>query len=124
MRRTRVLCESVLTYPYVSQYSLTKKIRKDWHPRLTIAENLYTMVYMMNNKGNIMKTILDLGAYAVQMIFVIAAAPFLALGYGFVKLTGGDPMNLDGMGVDFISMVIVAIIAAVAVGSFAIGYFL
>ena len=71
-----------------------------------------------------MKTILGLAAYAIQVTFVIAAAPFLALGYGFVKLIGGDPMNLDGMGVDFIIMVIVAIIAAVAVGSFAIGYFL
>jgi hypothetical protein len=82
------------------------------------------MVYMMNNKGNKLKTILGLGAYAVQMIFVIAAAPFLGLGYAVVKLTGGDPMSMDGMGVDFIIMIIVAIIAAVAVGSFAIGYFL
>jgi hypothetical protein len=41
-----------------------------------------------------------------------------------VKLTGGDPMSMDGMGVDFIIMVIVAIIAAVAAGSFAFGYFL
>ena len=71
-----------------------------------------------------MKTVLGLAGYVVQVAFVIAAAPFLALGYGVVKLTGGDPMNLDGMGVDFIIMVIVAIIAAVAVGSFAFGYFL
>ena len=71
-----------------------------------------------------MKTILDLGLYAVNMVFVIAAAPFLAVGYAVVKLTGGDPMSMDGMGVDFIIMVIVAIIAAVAVGSFAFGYFL
>jgi hypothetical protein len=79
---------------------------------------------MMNNKGNKLKTILGLVAYVVQVAFVIAAAPFLAVGYGVVKLTGGDPMSMDGMGVDFIIMVIVAIIAAVAVGSFAIGYFL
>jgi hypothetical protein len=79
---------------------------------------------MMNKKGNKMKYILGLGAYAIQLVGFLALAPFLAVGYAVVKLTGGDPMSMDGMGVDFIIMIIVAIIAAVAVGSFAVGYFL
>jgi uncharacterized membrane protein YwzB len=59
---------------------------------------------------------------AVQLICFIAILPFLAIGFVAVKLMGGDPMSMDGMGTDFIIMVIVAIIAAVAAGSFAIGY--
>jgi uncharacterized membrane protein YwzB len=59
---------------------------------------------------------------AVQLICFIAILPFLAIGFVAVKLMGGDPMSMDGMGTDFIIMVIVAIIAAVATGAFAIGY--
>jgi hypothetical protein len=63
-------------------------------------------------------------AYVIQLVGFLAIAPFLAIGYAVVKLTGGDPMSMDGMGLDFIIMVIVAIIAAVAAGSFTIGYLL
>jgi hypothetical protein len=59
---------------------------------------------------------------AVQLVCFIAILPFLAIGFVAVKLMGGDPTSMDSMGVDFIVMVIVAIIAAVATGAFAIGY--
>jgi len=63
-------------------------------------------------------------AYAIQLVCFIAILPFLAVGFAAVKLMGGDPMSMDGMGTDFIIMIITALIAAIAAGSFAIGYFI
>jgi hypothetical protein len=59
---------------------------------------------------------------AVQLICFIAILPFLAIGFVAVKLMGGDPMSMDGMGIGFVIMIITALIAAVATGAFAIGY--
>jgi hypothetical protein len=55
---------------------------------------------------------------------MILIMPFIGVGFLVVKLMGGDPMSMDGMGTDFIIMIITALIAAVAVLSFTIGYFL
>jgi hypothetical protein len=62
--------------------------------------------------------------YAVQLVGVVAMLPFLALGFGLVKLMGGDPMSMDGFGTDFVIMVITALVAAIATAAFAIGYFI
>ena len=56
--------------------------------------------------------------------WIILLAPFLLPAFGIVKLLGGDPFNLDGMGADFMFMVIIAVGIAVAGGAFALGYFL
>lgn len=56
--------------------------------------------------------------------WVILFAPFLIPAFGIVKLLGGDPFNLDGMGADFMFMIIIAVGIAVAGGAFAIGYLL
>jgi hypothetical protein len=56
--------------------------------------------------------------------WLILIMPFIGVGYLVVKLMGGDPMSMDGMGTDFIIMIITALITAVAVFSFAIGYVL
>lgn len=71
-----------------------------------------------------MKYVIGYTLYAVQLVVFIAILPFLAVGFAVVKLMGGDPMSMDNMGIDFVIMVIVAIITAVAAGSFAIGYLL
>jgi hypothetical protein len=60
--------------------------------------------------------------YAVQLVGFIAIFPFLALGFVVVKMMGGDPMSMDGMGTDFVIMIITALIAAIATGAFLIGY--
>lgn len=60
--------------------------------------------------------------YAVQLVGVIALFPFLAIGFVVVKLMGGNPMSMDGMGIDFVIMIITALIAAIATGAFLIGY--
>ena len=56
--------------------------------------------------------------------WIVLLAPFLIPAFGIVKLLGGDPFNLDGMGADFMFMVIIAVGIAVAGGAFALGYFL
>lgn len=56
--------------------------------------------------------------------WIILLAPFLIPAFGIVKLLGGDPFNLDGMGADFMFMVIIAVGIAVAGGAFALGYFI
>jgi hypothetical protein len=60
--------------------------------------------------------------YAVQLVGVIALFPFLAIGFVVVKMMGGDPMSMDGMGTDFVIMIMTALIAAIATGAFLIGY--
>jgi hypothetical protein len=55
---------------------------------------------------------------------MIVIMPFIAVGFLVVKLMGGDPMSMDGMGTDFIIMIITALITAVAAFSFLIGYVL
>jgi hypothetical protein len=56
--------------------------------------------------------------------WTILLAPFLIPAFCIVKLLGGNPFNLDGMGADFMFMIIIAVGIAVAGGAFAIGYFL
>jgi hypothetical protein len=62
--------------------------------------------------------------YAVQLIGFIAILPFLAVGFAVVKMMGGDPMSMDGMGIDFVIMIIIALIAAIATGAFLLGKFI
>jgi hypothetical protein len=59
-----------------------------------------------------------------KAVCLILIMPFIGVGFLVVKLMGGDPMSMDGMGTDFIIMIITALITAVAVFSFAIGYVL
>jgi hypothetical protein len=40
--------------------------------------------------------------------WVILLAPFLIPAYGIAKLLGADPMSLDGMGLGFLIMAIIA----------------
>ena len=65
---------------------------------------------------------------AFQIVWVafwtILLAPFLLPAFGIVKLLGGNPFNLDGMGADFMFMIVIAVGIAVAGGAFALGYFL
>lgn len=56
--------------------------------------------------------------------WVILLAPFLIPAFGIVKLLGGDPFSMDGMGADWLFMVVIAIGIAVAGCAFALGYFL
>jgi hypothetical protein len=62
--------------------------------------------------------------YAVQLVGFIAILPFLAVGFALVKLMGGDPMSMDGMGIDFVIMIMTALIAAIATGAFLLGKFI
>jgi hypothetical protein len=59
-----------------------------------------------------------------KVVWLILIMPFIGVGYLVVKLMGGDPMSMDGMGTDFIIMIITALITAIAVLSFAVGYLL
>ena len=54
-------------------------------------------------------------------LFVIALAPLLIPSYFITRLLGMDPFNLDGMGIEFGVMVVIAIIIGVAGGFFYIG---
>jgi len=54
-------------------------------------------------------------------LFVIALAPLLIPAYFITRLLGMDPFNLDGMGIEFGVMVVIAIIIGVAGGFFYIG---
>jgi hypothetical protein len=62
--------------------------------------------------------------YAVQLVGFIAILSFLAVGFALVKLMGGDPMSMDGMGIDFVIMIMTALIAAIATGAFLLGKFI
>jgi hypothetical protein len=62
--------------------------------------------------------------WAGKIFVIIMIMPFIGIGFLVVKLMGGDPMSMDGMGTDFIIMIITALIAAVATVSFIIGYLL
>jgi hypothetical protein len=59
-----------------------------------------------------------------KAVWLILIMPFIGVGFLVVKLMGGDPMSMDGMGTDFIIMIITALITAVAAFSFLIGYLL
>ena len=57
-------------------------------------------------------------------LWIILLAPFLIPAFGIVKLLGGDPFSMDGMGADFLFMVVIAVGIVIAGGAFALGYFL
>jgi hypothetical protein len=59
-----------------------------------------------------------------KIFVMVMIMPFIGVGFLAVKLMGGDPMSMDGMGTDFVIMIITALIAAVATVSFIIGYLL
>jgi polyferredoxin len=59
-----------------------------------------------------------------KVLCIILILPFIGVGFLLVKLMGGDPMSMDGMGTDFIIMIITALIAATATFAFLIGYLL
>jgi hypothetical protein len=59
-----------------------------------------------------------------KVFWIILILPFLGVGWLLVKLMGGDPMSMDGMGTDFVIMIITALIAAVATVAFIIGLML
>jgi len=72
-----------------------------------------------------MKTLaLNTVDWAGKIFVMVLIMPFIGVGYLVVKMMGGDPMSMDGMGTDFVIMIITALITAVAVISFTIGYFL
>lgn len=54
-------------------------------------------------------------------LFILAIAPLMIPAYLITRLFGMDPFSMDGMGIEFGVMVVIAIIIAVAAGSFAIG---
>jgi hypothetical protein len=54
-------------------------------------------------------------------LFVLAIAPVMIPAYVITRLFGMDPFSLDGMGIDFGVMVVIAIIIAVAGGAFFLG---
>jgi len=62
--------------------------------------------------------------WAGKIFVMVLIMPFIGVGFLVVKLMGGDPMSMDGMGTDFIIMIITALITAVAAFSFMIGYLL
>jgi hypothetical protein len=79
----------------------------------------------VNNKERKMKTLaLNTVDWAGKIFVMVLIMPFIGVGYLVVKMMGGDPMSMDGMGTDFVIMIITALITAVAVISFTIGYFL
>jgi hypothetical protein len=72
-----------------------------------------------------MKTLAINTANWTWTIFVmVVIMPFIGVGFLVVKLMGGDPMSMDGMGTDFVIMIITALITAVATVSFIVGYLL
>lgn len=54
-------------------------------------------------------------------LFVIALAPVMIPAYFITRLFGMDPFSMDGMGIEFGVMVVIAIIIGVAGGFFYIG---
>jgi hypothetical protein len=56
-----------------------------------------------------------------KVFWIMLILPFLGVGWLLVKLMGGDPMSMDGMGTDFVIMIITALITAVATFAFIIG---
>jgi hypothetical protein len=80
---------------------------------------------MDNSKGAVMKeTIAKIAHMAFATVWLAMIAPFIIPAFLIVKVLGGDPFSMDGMGADFMFMVAIAIGIAVASGAFAIGYFL
>jgi hypothetical protein len=72
-----------------------------------------------------MKTLaLNTVDWAGKIFVMVLIMPFIGVGFLVVKLMGGDPMSMDGMGTDFIIMIITALITAVAAFSFIVGYLL
>jgi hypothetical protein len=67
---------------------------------------------------------LNTADWAGKIFVMVMIMPFIGVGYILVKMMGGDPMSMAGMGTDFIIMIITALIAAVATFSFIIGYVL
>lgn len=83
------------------------------------------------NKGMKVEKELEMKEVVMKVVNVvwvafwtILLAPFLIPAFGIVKLLGGDPFSMDGMGADFLFMVIIAVGIAIAVGAFTIGYFI
>ena len=56
--------------------------------------------------------------------WTVLLAPFLIPAYGIARLMGADPFSLDGMGVGFLVMALIAAGLAIAAVSFGIGYLL
>ena len=56
--------------------------------------------------------------------WTILLAPFLIPAYGIARLLGADPMSLDGMGIGFLVMALIAGGLFIAAVSFGIGYLL
>lgn len=54
-------------------------------------------------------------------LFVLAIAPVMIPAYLITRLLGMNPFDLDGMGIEFGVMVVIAIIIAVAAGAFFLG---
>jgi hypothetical protein len=79
----------------------------------------------MNNKERTMRALaLNTADWAGKIFVMVMIMPFIGVGFLVVKLMGGDPMSMDGMGTDFIIMIITALITAVATVSFIVGYLL
>lgn len=79
---------------------------------------------MMNKEINVKEFAFKVVNAIWVAFWVVLLAPFLIPAFGIVKLLGGDPFSMDGMGADFLFMVVIAVGIAVAGGAFAIGYFL
>jgi hypothetical protein len=62
--------------------------------------------------------------WAGKIFVMVLILPFIGIGFLVVKLMGGDPMSMDGMGTDFVIMIITALITAIATLSFIVGYLL
>ena len=60
----------------------------------------------------------------LAVIWLAMIAPFIIPAFGIVKLIGGDPFSMDGMGADFVIMCVIAGGLVLATGAFALGYFL
>ena len=62
--------------------------------------------------------------YAVKTIGVIAFLPFLIPAYLIAKMMGADPFDMDGMGIGFLIVVLIAGALAIGTGAFLLGKFI
>jgi ABC-type Na+ efflux pump permease subunit len=76
---------------------------------------------MMNNKGNIMNTVLGLAGYAIKTVAMVAMIPFLLPAFLITKMLGGDMFSLDGMGIGFVITMLIAAAFAIGAGFFFLG---
>jgi len=56
-----------------------------------------------------------------QVLVIVMLAPFLIPAYAIARLMGTDPFDMDGMGMGFLVMVLIAGAMLIALVSFGLG---